>query len=218
MIKPLSVIVIAVLVAGGAALYMSKQSATEVTETSASTAPTAAPIPTGSGHLRGPQNAPVTLTEFGDYQCPSCGYYAPIVLEVLHRYPNQVKLEFHHYPLVSLHQWAMPAALAAEAAADQGKFWEMHDMLYSNQDKWSKSQNAEVEFLAYANQIGLDANKFMQSMHSPAVQQRVLADVSRATDAKINETPTFFLNGEKLTTRPASADEFSKVIQAALPK
>lgn len=168
--------------------------------------------------MRGPQNAPVTLTEFGDYQCPSCGYYAPIVLEVLHRYPDQVKLEFHHYPLVSLHQWAMSAALAAEAASDQGKFWEMHDLLYQNQDKWSKSQNAEVEFMAYASQLGLDQNRFMQSMHSPAVQERVLADVSRATDAKINETPTFFLNGQKLTTRPASADEFSKVVQSALPK
>src|SRR3954464_1114004 len=100
LIKPLSVIVIAVLLAGGAALYMSKQS-NQVSETSASTTPSAAATkaPTGGGHIRGPQNAPVTLTEFGDYQCPSCGYYAPIVLEVLHRFPDQVKLEFHHYPL-----------------------------------------------------------------------------------------------------------------------
>lgn len=217
MIKPLSVIAVAVLVAGGAALYMSKQS-TQVAETSAATPSANAPAPTGGGHVRGPQNAPVTLTEFGDYQCPSCGYYAPIVLELVHRYPTQMKLEFHHYPLVSLHQWAMTAALAAEAASDQGKFWEMHDLIYQNQEKWSKSQNAEVEFLAYANQLGLNANQFMQSMHSPQVQQRVLEDVSRATDAKINETPTFFINGQKLMTRPGSVDEFSKVIQSYLPK
>src|SRR5690242_10416434 len=95
MTKPLALIVVAVLVAGGAALYMSKQS-NQVSETSASTASTA-PVsaPTGGGRMRGPQNAPVTLTEFGDYQCPSCGYYAPVVLEVMHRFPTQVKLEFH---------------------------------------------------------------------------------------------------------------------------
>jgi protein-disulfide isomerase len=218
MTKPLALIVVAVLVAGGAALYMSKQS-NQVSETSASTASTA-PVsaPTGGGRMRGPQNAPVTLTEFGDYQCPSCGYYAPVVLEVMHRFPTQVKLEFHHYPLVGIHQWAMAAATAAEAAADQGKFWEMHDLLYQNQDKWSKSQNAEVEFVAYAGQLGLNMNQFMQSMHSPEVQQRVLQDVVRARDANINETPTFFINGQKMASRPASADEFSKMIQGALPK
>ena len=137
--KPLLVIVAAVVVAGGAALYLSKQS-TAVSDTSAPTPK--ANWETGGGHVRGPEKAAVTLTEFGDYQCPSCGYYAPLVLEVLHRYPTEVKLEFHHFPLVSLHQWAMAAAVAAEAAGEQGKFWEMHDMLYQNQDKWSRSANA----------------------------------------------------------------------------
>src|SRR5262245_55988340 len=113
MTKPLVLIVVAVLIAGGAALYMSKQSHQEVSETSASAASTPASAPTGGGRMRGPQNAPVTLTEFGDYQCPSCGYYAPVVLEVMHRFPTQVKLEFHHYPLVGIHQWAMAAASAA---------------------------------------------------------------------------------------------------------
>src|SRR5215467_636766 len=109
--KPLVVIVAAVVVAGGAALYLSKQS-NEVSETSASiTASAPTKIATGGGHFRGPQDAPVTLTEFGDYECPSCGFYAPLVLEILRRYPSQVKLEFHHYPLVGLHQWAMSAAL-----------------------------------------------------------------------------------------------------------
>jgi protein-disulfide isomerase len=217
MIKPLSVIVIAVLVAGGAALYMSKQS-TQVSESSAASAPSGSTAPSSGGRMRGPQNAAVTLTEFGDYQCPSCGYYAPIVLEVMHRFPNQLKLEFHHYPLVGLHQWAMAAALAAEAAGDQGKFWEMHDLLYQNQDKWSKSVNAETDFVAYAGQLGLNVNQFMQSMHSPETQQRILQDVVRARDANLNETPTFFVNGQKLTSRPGTPDEFTKVIQEALPK
>jgi protein-disulfide isomerase len=141
-----------------------------------------------------------------------------MVSEVLHRFPTQVKLEFHHYPLVGIHQWAMAAALAAESAGDQGKFWDMHDLLYQNQEKWSKSQNAESDFLAYAGQLGLNANQFMQSMRSPDVQQRVLQDVVRAREANLNETPTFFVNGQKVTARPASADEFSRIIQDTLPK
>src|SRR5579884_4101375 len=215
-IKPLSIIIVAVLIAGGAALYMSKQSS-QATETSAASTSTGSDklTSTGGGHVRGPANAPVTLTEFGDYECPSCGFYAPLVLELLHRFPTQLKVEFHHFPLVSIHQWAMAAALAAEAAGEQGKFWEMHDLLYQNQAKWSRSNNAETEFVAYAGQLGLNVNQFMQSMRSPEVQQRVLQDVTRAQDAKINETPTFYINGQKVTTRPNSADEFSKLIQDA---
>src|SRR5438093_11816915 len=96
--KPLTLIVIAVLVAGGAALYMSKQSsqAYEQAESPSKTSPN---YETGGGRIRGPVKAPVTLVEFGDYQCPSCGYYAPMVEEVLKRFPNDVRLEFHHYPL-----------------------------------------------------------------------------------------------------------------------
>jgi len=215
MAKALLIIIIAVLAAGGAALYMSKQS-NQPSETSASTSST--PVPAGGGHVRGPQNAPVTFMEFGDYQCPSCGYYAPIVQEVLQRFPNQIRFEFHHYPLIELHQWAMTAAVAAEAAADQGKFWEMHDLIYRNQDKWSRSQNAESDFVSYANQLGLNVNQFMQSMRSPDIQQRILQDVVRARESKINETPTFFINGQKLATKPSNADEFSKLIQDALAK
>ena len=216
MAKPLAVIVIAVIVAGGAALYMSKQSNSQANTSSSDGGKTVAP--TGGGHFRGPQKAPVLLVEFGDYQCPSCGYYAPLVLEVMRRYPNDVRLEFHHYPLIQLHPWAMAAATATEAAADQGKFWEMHDMIYDNQEKWSKSQNAEADFVAYAGQLGLNVNQFMQSMRSPEVQNRILQDVVRARDGKVDETPTFFVNGQKLAAKPKTADEFSAVIQAALPK
>jgi protein-disulfide isomerase len=215
-VKPLSIIVVGILLAGGAALFMSKQSGAPEETSAAASATT--PVPQGGGRTRGPQNAPVTLVEFGDYQCPSCGYYAPIVLEVLKRYPQQVRLEFHHFPLVGIHQWAMPAALASEAAGEQGKFWEMHDLLYENQEKWSKSQNAEAEFVAYATQLGLNVNRFMQSMRDPVVQQRILEDVKRATDGKINETPTFFINGEKVTQKPGNPDEFSQLIQSKLPK
>ena len=106
--KTLVIIVVAVAVAGGAGLFLA-------TRSSAPTNSEAAVVPTGGGHVLGPENAPVTLMEFGDYQCPSCGAYFPIVNEVMKRYPTQVRLEFHHYPLVNLHPSAMAAALAAEA-------------------------------------------------------------------------------------------------------
>ena len=215
------IIVIAIIAAGGAALFMSKQSTPSAETPSASASSSASPSPTalaGGGQSRGPKDAPVTLVEFGDYQCPSCGFFAPLVLEVLKRYPTQVRLEFHHFPLISIHQWAMPAALAAEAAGEQGKFWEMHDLIYENQAKWSRLPNPESEFLVFAGRLGLNANLFMQAMRSPDTQQRILQDVVRAQEMKVNETPTFFINGQKLATRPANADEFSRLIQDKIPR
>ena len=111
----------------------------------------------------------------------------------------------------------MAAALAAEAAGDQNKFWEMHDLIFENQATWSKLQNAEAEFVTYAGRLGLDINKFMQSMRSPDVQQRVLADVTRAREAKLNSVPSFFINGKQIAT-PNGVDEFSSIIQSNLPK
>jgi protein-disulfide isomerase len=215
MTKPLLIIAIAIIIAGGAAFYMSKQSAVTPAASSSSPAQSLGP---GGGRVRGPENAAVTLVEFGDYQCPSCGYYAPIVDEMLHRYPKDLKLVFHHYPLVGIHPFAMSAAKAAEAAGDQGRFWEMHDMLYANQQAWSTSSDAESLFLSFAAQIGLDNNRFMQSMRSPEVAQRVLEDVVRAREGKIDVTPTFFINGQRVTSRPDTPDKFSELIQAALRK
>ncbi len=217
--KPIAIILAAIILAGGAAFYMSKQAAPPV-EAVASSAPSATPAtaPNGGGRSRGPKDAAVTIIEFGDYQCPSCGFYSPVVLEVLKRYPTQVRFEFHHFPLVGIHQWAMPAALAAEAAGDQGKFWEMHDLIYENQERWSRMPNPESEFLTYAGRIGLNINQFMQGMRNPDTESRVLQDVVRAREADINETPTFFVNGKKLEPRPQNADEFSRLIQDKLPK
>src|SRR5262245_13901113 len=208
--KTLVIIVVAIAVAGGAGLFLATRSSTPAVSE-------AAVVPTGGGHFLGTENAPVTLMEFGDYQCPSCGAYFPVVNEVMKRYPTQVRLEFHHYPLVNLHPSAMAAALAAEAAADQNKFWEMHDLIFENQATWSKLQNAEAEFVTYAGRLGLDINKLMQSKRSPDVQQRVLADVTRAREAKLNSVPTFFINGKQIVT-PNGVDEFSAVIQSNLPK
>jgi protein-disulfide isomerase len=143
----------------------------------------------------------VTIVEYGDFQCPTCGRYHPILDELLRRYSGKLKLEFHHFPLISIHPNAMGASLAAEAAADQGKFWEMHDMLFDHQEEWSPSPNAEALFVQYALQLGLDSNQFMQAMRSPATRDRVLADVTKGNPT-VKGTPTFIVNGELLVDLP----------------
>jgi protein-disulfide isomerase len=213
-LKPLIVIVLAVAVAAGAAVYLSRQP-DQPTETSAATT-TRADIK-GGGHLRGPENAQLTLVEFGDYQCPSCGAYHPVVKEILTRYPQQVRLEFHHFPLISIHPNSMMASMAAEAAGEQGHYWEMHDLLFDHQREWSESPNAEPIFIALASRIGLDTNKFMQGLRSPDLQARILADVNRGNDAHVEAVPTFFINGEQVHVK-LSIEDFVQVIESHLHK
>lgn len=207
--KPLIVIVLAVGVATAAAVFFARRAAL-VDQSQAE------PVSIqGGGHFRGPADAKITLVEFGDYQCPSCGAYFPVVKELLARYPRQLRLEFHHYPLVSIHPNAMVAATAVEAAGEQGKYWEMNDLVMGNQEEWSQSPNPETEFLAYANRIGLDPNAFMQAMRSPAIQDRILQDVVRAREAKVEAVPAFFIDGRLLRV-PLSINAFVDVIEARL--
>ena len=210
--KPIAVIVVAVVLAAGIAVYLSKPGSPS-SDDSKSANIAANP---GGGHIRGKASAPVTLVEFGDYQCPSCGYFYPMVEELLRRYPDKVKLEFHHYPLIQVHAHALEAAMAAEAAGDQGKFWEMHDLLYQHQREWSNMPNAEAEFLAYAGQLGLNANKFMQSKKSPDVEKRILEDIKRGSDAKVEGTPSFYINGRMLDPLPKGVDEFVTIVDSSL--
>jgi protein-disulfide isomerase len=192
---PLLVIIAGVVVAGGIAIYLSRQAS------SAGVAPDASAAVGQTTHVRGAADAKITLVEYGDYQCPTCARYHPIIQELLSRYPGKIKLEYHHFPLVQMHSNAMPAALAAEAAGDQGKFWEMHDLLFQYQRLWGDLQqpnpNAEAVFLQFAVQIGLDSNKFMQAMRAPETRERVLADV-RQGNPIVKGTPTFVLDGQVL--------------------
>ncbi|HEY2383979.1 MAG TPA: thioredoxin domain-containing protein [Terriglobia bacterium] len=212
LLKPLAVIVIAVGIAAGAAVYLSRTPDQPVEDTG-----TAKPVQLKGGHFRGPENAQVTLVEFGDYECPSCGGFHPFVKEILSRYPDKLRLEFHHFPLIAVHPNAMLGAMAAEAAGDQGKYWEMHDALFEHQREWGESRNAEVIVMALASRIGLDMNKFMQELHSPAVQDRILRDETQAEQLKLNETPSFLIDGQRVYIKP-SIEDFVNVIEAHLHK
>ena len=216
-IKPLIVIILAVGVAAGAAVFLSR--GTDKQPAEAANIPEDAEFKGGGGHFRGPvgaEKAELTLVEFGDYQCPSCGAFHPFVQEVLHRYP-QVRLEFHHYPLISVHPNALAAAKAAEAAGEQGHYWEMHDALFEYQPQWSGAPDPKVFFSAMANRIGINGAILLQTMESPAIQQRILEDVQRGDDAKVDATPTFYINGKKVPVS-LSMEDFTRVIESHLHK
>jgi NhaA family Na+:H+ antiporter len=214
LIKPVIVIILAVAVAAGAAVFLSRQP-DEPTSTEA--APLNVDVKMSGGHFRGPENAQVTLVEFGDYQCPSCAAYHPFVKEILNRYPKQVRLEFHHFPLISIHPNSIAAAKAVEAAGEQGHYWEMHDAIFEYQPTWSTQPDPKPAFAAIANRIGINGTILVQSMENPRLQERILKDVELGDKAKIQAVPTFFIDGKQVSIKP-SVEDFVQVIESHLHK
>jgi protein-disulfide isomerase len=141
-------------------------------------------------HFQGPESAPLVLVEFGDYQCPYCGKAFPIVKRLQGALGNNLKFVFRNFPLSEMHPDALNAAKFAEAAAVQGKFWEMHDLLYENQ------ANLDAESLAgYAKGLNLDLEKLNKATESGSVERRIEADFEGGARSGVNGTPSFFVNG-----------------------
>ena len=131
---------------------------------------------TATDHVRGAQDGKVTLVEFGDFQCPACGAYEPIIRQVLADNKDTLKFSFRHFPLTQMHKNALLAAKASEAAALQGKFWEMHDILYDKQEEWGEALNARDFILTYANTINLDVKKFTTDLDKKEIEDKILAE------------------------------------------
>ncbi len=148
----------------------------------------------GATHTIGDRNAPLKVVEFGDFQCPACGQAYPIVKKVLENNKDEFFFVFRHYPL-SLHKNAKFAAQASEAAAIQGKFWEMHDLIYENQNEWSDSGKIQEIFEGYADKIGLDKSKFKDDIDKTT--GIVNEDYALGNKVGVQSTPTFFINGKK---------------------
>src|SRR5881397_2605752 len=193
---PFVIVVAAALVAlgSGAMLYRAKRPQLQAIPATNSVA---GKTDTESMHIRGNPDAPVTLEEFGDFQCPPCGSFAAFAEELLKEYDSRVRLIFHSFPL-SAHEHAREASLAAEAAGLQGHFWEMHDVLYREQEAWSKAPNARELFESYAGTIGLNLDKFKKDMDGEQARARVDADHQRGESLGINITPTLFINNQPL--------------------
>ena len=150
-----------------------------------------------SVHARGDSDAPVTLVEFGDFQCPPCANLADPINKLEQDYGSSLRIVFRHLPLAN-HQHAREAALASEAAALQGRFWEMHDLLYREQSVWSKAPDVRVLFSAYAGMLGLEIDRFKKDMESEQAKARVRSDEEQAMSLGVATTPTVFINGQQV--------------------
>jgi protein-disulfide isomerase len=165
---------------------------------------------------QGPEDAPVTLEEFGDLQCPPCAALHPELQKIEKEYGQRVRVVFRHFPLTQMHPYALDAALAAEAAGAQGKFWEMHDWMYREQQNWSQAPNARQMFLQQAQNMGLNMEKFRQDLSSAEVKQRVILDYNRGISLGVQGTPTLFVNGRMLQTEQMTDDGIHAAINSAL--
>jgi protein-disulfide isomerase len=160
--------------------------------------------------VKGEANAPVTIVEFSDFQCPFCARATPIVAEVLKKYPGKVNYVFKHYPL-PFHPAARPAAFASMAAQEQGKFWEMHDVLFKNQ---ATLDGAKLE--EYAKQAGLDLARFKRDLEAKKAEyeKRVDAEMALGQSVDVRGTPTHYVGGKKVRVR--TVDGFSAMIDEQL--
>lgn len=164
--------------------------------------------------IQGNKQAKVVLIEYSDFQCPACGAYHPLVKQLVKEFGVTIALVYRHFPLPQ-HANAKIAAYAAEAAGRQNKFWEMHDVIFENQDKWAESGGARDVLISYANTLGLNLDQFKKDIDDSAVHQKVEKNLTDGTRGNINHTPTFFLNGKEIEN-PRSYNEFKDVITSAL--
>lgn len=168
-----------------------------------------------SNHTRGDGKKGVTLTEYGDFECPACSAYYPLVEQVYEKYKGDITFQFRNFPLRQIHQHAMVAHRAAEAADKQGKFWEMYALLYQNHDTWTQQSDPTTTFRGYAQSLNLDMNKYDSDFKSEAVNALINADLAEGQKLGVNSTPTFFVDGKKIEN-PRDVNAFYKVIEDAI--
>ena len=168
-------------------------------------------------HVQGNAQAAVSLIEYGDYECPACGLWNPLLIQLVAERGTGIAYAFREYPLVQIHQNAMISAQAAEAANLQGKFWQMHDLLYAKQQEWENAPTADIitlYFDGYAKSLGLDVARFDADIASDAVKARVQRDIATGDAARLDHTPTFFINGKQINN-PSSYVELIADLDAA---
>jgi protein-disulfide isomerase len=165
-----------------------------------------------------PAGVAVTLEEFGDYQCPPCGELHPTVKKLKQELGSKLNVVFRNLPLTSIHKNALVAAQAAEAARIQNRFWEMHDLLYENQDLWKDDINPKTIFLKFAADLGLDTARFARDMDDKQVNLRIEVDQEAAAEIGINGTPTVLIDGRQLRPEVTTPDGIRKAIEFILSR
>jgi protein-disulfide isomerase len=222
-------LVLVVALVGGAYLMRSSQSAQgtnnnlNVNKGVAGSSPSApSPTPMGTpapgaepAHMRGEASAPVVLEEYGDFQCPPCGALYPLMKKIEGEYGTRLRVVFREFPLAKIHKNALDAARAAEAAGLQGRFWEMHDMIYEKQGNWNVMPDARPVFQEFARELKLDLDRFNSDMDSLQVNSRISADMSRGDSLGVKGTPTIFLNGHEVAPDNVTPEGLRAAINAA---
>ena len=160
------------------------------------------PVTIERDHIEGPANAPLTLVEYGDYQCPYCGAAYPEVKKVQRELGSKLRFVFRNFPITSSHEFAEHAAEIAEAAGAQGKFWEMHDFLYGHQDLLGDDNS----IFAYAKELGLNVQRLSQEVMNSIYLNRIKEDFNGGIRSGVNGTPTFYINGTRYNGSPTVRD------------
>lgn len=170
------------------------------------------PAVSSADHIQGLSDAPLEMVEYGDYQCPHCGHAYPIIKKVQEELGDKLKFVFRNFPLSEVHPNAFAAAVAAEAAALQNKFWEMHDILFENQRALD-----EVSLFGYAKKIGLDLQKFKDDIQDQELSGKVDNDFESGVRSGVNGTPSFFIKGKKYNGN-WETEPFIKYLKSQLPE
>jgi protein-disulfide isomerase len=219
--------VLIIALAGGVLLFRSSDQTNLATQPFSQPTATAAgprispspPLPSGpdNPHVRGGASAKVTLEEYGDYQCPPCGALYPELRTIEKEYGDQVRFVFRQFPL-EMHKHAFEAAHAVEAAALQGHFWEMHDLLYQNQNNWAVLEDVRPVFIQYATDLKLNVDRFTKDIDSQEVATLVTTDIERGKAMGVIGTPTLFINGRQLRPEVVTPDGLHKALDYMLGK
>lgn len=169
-----------------------------------------------SDWIKGSNDSKVVLVEYSDFQCPACGFFYFVLKEITKDYGDKIQLVYRHFPL-SYHANSFLAAQAAEAAGKQGKFWEMYDLLFENQQTWANQSGADAKktFTSYARSLGLDVERFEKDLNSAEIKAKIENNYQSGVKSGVDATPTFFLNGKKLPP-PRSYKEFENAIVQAI--
>jgi len=183
------------------------------------TIPPNAPAGAQPPNMAGSPTAQISLEEFADFQCGSCAAAHPIMNEIKSLYGSRIKFTFRNYPLsIPAHDKAYDAAVAAEAAGFQGKFWDMQNLLFTNQQVWTAAPSYKQIWNGYAEKLGLDVPKWESDMAGIAAKARVDADKARGTAAGVNSTPTLFINGVNVPFSEMTVPKLKAIIDAELQK
>jgi protein-disulfide isomerase len=219
-------VVLIIALAGSFLLYRASTAkpTTQKTPTPMSNKPAATPpvnAPAGAlpPNMLGSPTATVTVEEFADYQCPTCAAKYPMAKEIISAYGNRIKFIYRNFPLaIAAHDKAYAASVAAEAAREQNKFWDMQSQLFTNQASWTAATDFPKILDEYAQKIGLDVEKFKNDMAGLQVKQRVDADLARGRALGVNSTPSFFVNGKSVPFEQVEINSMRQIIDAELLK